>query len=77
MHTTLQTRATAVAPEHRGTAVGVFAFFLFAGQGLGAALLGWLIDTRGYALTFALASAGFLALTLWLVTSRAAIDSIR
>jgi len=66
MHTTLQTRATAVLPEFRGMAVGLFAFFLFAGQGVGAAVLGWLVDTRGYTPTFLLTGALFLALTVWL-----------
>jgi predicted MFS family arabinose efflux permease len=70
MHTTLQTRATAVSPEYRGMAVGVFAFFLFAGQGIGAAALGWLVDARGYGFTFMLAGLAFLGLTLWLTLAQ-------
>jgi predicted MFS family arabinose efflux permease len=44
IHSTLQTRATELAPSARGTAVALFAFCLFSGQGLGAALLGALVD---------------------------------
>ena len=36
LHTTLQTRATELVPEARGTAVALFAFFLFLGGALGA-----------------------------------------
>ena len=44
LHTTLQTRATELAPEARGTAVALFAFFLFAGGAIGSALFGPLVD---------------------------------
>ena len=39
-HGTLQTKATELSPTARGTAVALFAFSLFLGQGLGAAAMG-------------------------------------
>jgi predicted MFS family arabinose efflux permease len=69
MHATLQTKATELAPHARGTAIALFAFALFLGQGIGAATLGALVDARGYGPTFVLAgiATGLLALTLaWL-----------
>lgn len=48
-HSTLQTRATELAPERRGTAVALFAFALFLGGGLGTYLAGLVIEARGYA----------------------------
>jgi predicted MFS family arabinose efflux permease len=53
LHTTLQTRATELVPEARGTAVALFAFFLFLGASLGAALFGPLVD-HGWHRTFLL-----------------------
>jgi predicted MFS family arabinose efflux permease len=47
-HSTLQTRATELAPEARGTAISLFAFSLFVGSAVGTAVLGQLIETRGY-----------------------------
>jgi MFS transporter, YNFM family, putative membrane transport protein len=38
LHNTLQVNATQMAPEARGLAVSLFAFFLFTGQSLGVAL---------------------------------------
>jgi predicted MFS family arabinose efflux permease len=48
LHGTLQTKATELAPEARGTAVSAFAFCLFLGQGLGAAIFGQIIDLTSY-----------------------------
>jgi predicted MFS family arabinose efflux permease len=47
-HSTLQTRATELAPEARGTAISLFAFALFLGSALGTALLGRLLAGAGY-----------------------------
>jgi predicted MFS family arabinose efflux permease len=66
LHNTLQTRATEVVPEARGTAVAVFAFCLFAGQAAGAAAFGWVVDQFGYSQAFTAAALGYLALTAWL-----------
>jgi predicted MFS family arabinose efflux permease len=50
-HSTLQTRATELAPTLRGTAVALFAFSLFLGGGLGTYLAGLAIDSLGYLAT--------------------------
>ncbi len=46
-HNTLQTNATQMAPEARGLAVSVFAFFLFIGQSIGVALAAPFVDHFG------------------------------
>jgi predicted MFS family arabinose efflux permease len=69
LHATMQTKATELAPHARGTAIALFAFALFLGQGIGAALLGAIVDTYGFGATFTLAgiATGLLALALaWL-----------
>jgi predicted MFS family arabinose efflux permease len=50
-HSTLQTRATELAPALRGTAVAMFAFALFLGGGLGTAVAGLAIEHSGYVAT--------------------------
>lgn len=66
LHATMQTKATELAPRARGTAIALFAFFLFLGQGVGAATLGAVVDARGFGATFAVAGVaiGLLALGL-------------
>lgn len=49
IHSTLQTRATELAPGARGTAVSLFALSAFVGGGLGSAGYGWVVETSGYA----------------------------
>ena len=51
LHTTLQTRATELAPEARGTAVALFAFCLFLGGAVGSAAFGPVVD-HGWHRTF-------------------------
>ena len=46
MHGTLQTRATELAPQARGTAISLFAFFFFLGQATGPQLLGGILKSR-------------------------------
>ena len=46
-HNTLQTHATQMAPALRGTAVALFAFCLFVGQGLGVTVAGFAYDHLG------------------------------
>jgi predicted MFS family arabinose efflux permease len=58
MHSTLQTRATELAPEARGTALSGFSFCLFLGQGVGVYLISHIVDGPGYDYAFALASIG-------------------
>ena len=65
MHNTMQTLATELAPESRGTAVALFAFALITGQGLGAAAIGKIIDFYGYDVAFGIAGVAIAVLGLW------------
>ena len=47
LHATLQTTATQMVPEARGTAVAWFASCLFMGQAVGVAIAGMLVDAAG------------------------------
>jgi predicted MFS family arabinose efflux permease len=58
MHGTLQTRATELAPQARGTAISLFAFFFFLGQATGPQLLGNVLKLHGYAAAFIVAGIG-------------------
>jgi len=58
MHGTLQTRATELAPQMRGTAISLFAFFFFVGQALGPQLVGLILKSRGYGAAFIVAGVG-------------------
>lgn len=64
MHSSIQTWATSVAPEARGTAVSFFAAALFIGSALAAAAAGPLADQQRYGLIFGIAAAVTLPLTL-------------
>ena len=72
LHTTLQTRATELAPTARGVAIALFAFVVSIGQGLGAALVGRVVEQLGYARVFALGGGaiGLLAVALGLAWAR-------
>jgi predicted MFS family arabinose efflux permease len=74
MHGTLQTRATEMAPEARGTAIALFAFAFFMGQSTGPIVLGRILQARGYVAVFVTAGVGLLALSL---TARAAFIRAR
>ncbi len=52
LHNTLQTRATQMAPESRGSAVSLFASMFFMGQMVGVAIAGWSYDRWGAPLGF-------------------------
>jgi predicted MFS family arabinose efflux permease len=62
MHGTLQTRATEMAPEARGTAISLFAFAFFMGQSTGPMLLGRILQASGYPAAFITAGTGLIAL---------------
>ncbi len=64
MHGTLQTRATELAPEARGTAVSLFAFFFFMGQASGPQVLGRILSSRGYGVAFLAAGLGLFTLAV-------------
>jgi predicted MFS family arabinose efflux permease len=62
LHTTLQTRATELVPEARGTAVALFALCLFLGGALGSAVFGPLIDHGWHRLFLVTCGLSLLAL---------------
>ncbi len=57
MHAVMQTNATQMAPATRGTAVSLFASFLFLGQSLGVTGAAFLVDVAGLAAVFPVAIA--------------------
>lgn len=65
MHNTLQTLATELAPDARGTAVSLFAFSLMVGQSAGVALLGTIIDRYGYSAAFSVTATAVALLGWW------------
>jgi predicted MFS family arabinose efflux permease len=65
LHNTLQTRATEMAPEARGSAVSAFAFSLFLGQTLGVSALGFGIEHAGYRPMIMTCGIALAALGLW------------
>ncbi|MBU6504423.1 MAG: MFS transporter, partial [Betaproteobacteria bacterium] len=69
LHNTLQTNATQMAPQVRGTAVSLFASAFFLGQSLGVVLASFLLAWSGPALLFTLA--GLALPVIGLVFSRA------
>jgi predicted MFS family arabinose efflux permease len=62
LHTTVQTHVTQVAPEDRGSAVALFATFLFLGQASGVWLASHVVDAAGMAPVFLAAALGLAAL---------------
>ncbi len=60
LHNTLQTHATQMAPQARGTAVALFAMCLFLGQSVGVAVTAQALPGAGYVPVFATAAAGLL-----------------
>lgn len=58
LHNTLQTHATQMAPQSRGTAVSLFACALFLGQFIGVTSAGYLVDTVGIITLFSIAGIG-------------------
>jgi predicted MFS family arabinose efflux permease len=64
LHNTLQTLATQMAPEARGTALSLFAFCFFLGQATGAGLGALVVDRTGADWLFLAAGAGLPLLGL-------------
>ena len=58
LHNTLQVHATQMAPESRGAAVALFAFFLFSGQSTGVWLAAHVVDAVGTRPVFIAAALG-------------------
>ncbi len=65
MHNRLQTLATEIAPNARGTALALFAFVLMSGQGIGVALYGVIIDGVGYLAAYSSAAIVIALLATW------------
>ena len=70
MHSTLQTRATELAPTARATSISLFAFALFLGSSVGALLTAQAIDRYGYNATMT-GAAMMMALVAVVATTRA------
>jgi MFS transporter, YNFM family, putative membrane transport protein len=62
LHTTVQIHVTQVRPEERGSAVALFATFLFLGQASGVWLAARIVDTAGAPPVFLCAALGLAAL---------------
>ncbi len=65
LHNTLQTNATQMTPEARGTAVAIFSSALYLGQTAGVALGGVIFDRFTAVPVFLAAAVALLALGLW------------
>ena len=65
LHNTLQTNATQMSPEARGTAVGLFSAALYLGQTVGVAAAAPVIDAHGAAPVFVIAGATVFAVGLY------------
>jgi predicted MFS family arabinose efflux permease len=63
-HTTVQTKVTQVAPEARGSAVALFATFLFMGQASGVWLASRLLDAAGVVPVFGSSALGLAVLAV-------------
>jgi len=66
VHNTLQTNATQMLPQARGTAVAGFSSALFLGQSAGVALAAPIVDRAGAVPVFVLAALLWPALALWI-----------
>ena len=64
-HNTLQTKATQMTPEARGTAVAIFSSALYFGQTAGVGVGAIVIDRLGATPLFLGTAVGFPALALW------------
>ena len=69
LHNTLQTNATQMLPEARGTAVAGFSSALFVGQSVGVAIAAPIVDRAGAAPVFVIAAALWILLALWIARS--------
>lgn len=64
LHNTLQTHATQMAPEARGTAVALFSCVLAFGQSLGVLVAAWFIDRFSVQSVFLFSAAGLFLIGL-------------
>lgn len=66
LHSVLQARATEMLPQARSSSVAAFVAALFIGQGLGAVLMGVMIDAAGYRVAFRIDAVLIIGLAVWL-----------
>jgi predicted MFS family arabinose efflux permease len=66
LHNTLQTSATQVLPEARGTAVAGFSSALFLGQSTGVAIAAPIVNSHGTAAAFAIVALLWPILAIWI-----------
>lgn len=66
VHNTIQTKATEMAPEARGSGLSLFTVFWAFGQAAGVAAMGVLVSLFGIAPSMLAFSGGFLLLALWI-----------
>jgi predicted MFS family arabinose efflux permease len=66
IHNTIQTRATEVAPDARGSAVALYASSWALGQAGGVAAMGLAVAAVGYAPAIVASGIGFGLLGMWL-----------
>ena len=64
-HNTMQVQATELSVAARGTAVSLWVFMLFVGQGLGTTVLGRVIDAFGYRTALICAALGVWGTGWW------------
>jgi predicted MFS family arabinose efflux permease len=65
LHNTLQTNATQMSPEARGTAVAIFSSALYLGQTVGVGAVSLTVDRFTAVPAFVVAAIGLLLLGLW------------
>jgi predicted MFS family arabinose efflux permease len=65
LHNTLQTNATQMTPEARGTAVAIFSAALYLGQSLGAAISAPIVDAHGAPIVFIAGAVVLPLFALW------------
>ena len=66
LHNTIQTKASEVAPDARGSAIALYASAWAVGQATGVAALGAAVAHLGYARAILAAATGFALLGFWL-----------
>jgi len=73
VHNTIQTKATEMAPQARGSGLSLYTVSWALGQAVGVAAMGVAVSVVGYAPAIIAFGAGFLVLALWL---RANLDRL-
>jgi predicted MFS family arabinose efflux permease len=66
LHNTVQTKASEVAPDARGSAIALYASAWALGQASGVAVMGFAVSLVGYAPAILAAAVGFALVGFWL-----------